>query len=140
MDIDEAARQLREDLKLYPLRLDDVTRQPESHRLSFLPVSVGISLGLSAVGIPGYCLHKKECLRLRFICKKASSASPPEDVEAPALEATSRNEQTRALHDAVATILHEYAEEVRCMGSLPFRLAHPREPDPSQTPSKTLDT
>ncbi len=61
MDIDDAARQLREDSELYPLRLDDVTRRPELDWWSFLSVSMGISPGLGVVGIAGYCLHKKGC-------------------------------------------------------------------------------
>ena len=71
VDIDEAAGQLREDLELSPLRLDDITRAPQSDWLTFMPVSIGISLSLSAIGIGIYCLHRKGCLKLKLKLTKS---------------------------------------------------------------------
>ena len=61
MDLDEAARQLREVLVLSPFSLKDTKKPRGDGWTNFLRVSIGISLGLSAIGIDAYCIPKKKC-------------------------------------------------------------------------------
>ncbi len=128
MDIDTAAKQLEEGSVLSPFKLDSITRQEGDSWVTYLPVSLGISLGLSALCIITYCLHSKGWLKVKV-------SKPDPDIEQGEHQ-DHENEQPETdfqkeimnMRNTVAAILHEYATEARRTGTLPANL----QPQPGQ--------
>ncbi len=135
MDIDEAVNQLREQSVLTPLNLDSITVEPPESWANYLPASLGISVGLSALCGLIYLLHHKGCLMI-----KLSKPEPDTDVEAGRQNDQGNQDghdhndmppddckDTASVRSAVAAILHEYATEARQSGTLPNHLQSPHQ-------------
>ena len=118
IDLDDATRKLREDADTNPLQLEDIASESDSAWTSIVPVSVGISLGLGLIAIAGFCLYKRGCLKLKINCINRHSTPDIEDVEKADFEITPQT-NIETLRKEVAIVLHEYAKEAKCTGSLP---------------------
>ncbi len=108
-----------------PFSFRDTDRPTTDGWSDFLPVSIAISLGLSAIGLGAYCFHKKGC-------KKPNVCKSKPDVEDSGEEPDSlRQEGDESEKDGiwlvVISTLHELATETRHTGTLPRDLSKPRE-------------
>ncbi len=66
MDIDTAVQQLKEHTFLTPFNLHKISREKDNGWVTFLPISLGVSLGLTAILGIAYLLRKKGCLMVKL--------------------------------------------------------------------------